>query len=59
MAAHAANDRYDRKHEAVPWHDGEFADWAKERDDDHPFHYRWGVNVWVSSHDLTPDDSFI
>ena len=51
--------RYEKKHEALAWHDGRFRIWAKEFSPVTPFHYMDGVTIWVSRDDLTPDDDFI
>lgn len=59
MAAAAANRMYDQLHEAKPFHDGTFTEWAKEYSRETPYHFRDGVTVWVSHEDLTPDDDFL
>jgi len=59
MAREAANRRYDKRHEDRPFHDGTERRWAKEYSASTPFHYRDGVTVWVSEHDLTPADNFL
>jgi hypothetical protein len=59
MAREAANARYDKVHKDRQYHDGTFTHWADERSDNHPFQARDGVTIWVSEHDLTPDDDFL
>jgi hypothetical protein len=59
MALASANATYDELHEGMPYHDGRFKSWAKERGEQTPFHYRDGVTIWVASADLTPDDDFL
>lgn len=59
MALAAAQRKYDELHEAKPFHDGTFKVWAEKRSDRTPFHYLDGVRIWVSAHDLTPDDDFL
>ncbi|MGZ8723173.1 MAG: hypothetical protein ACXWYG_03910 [Aeromicrobium sp.] len=64
MAAAAANRMYDLLHAELPYHDGTFSSWAKEPVDangvlTHAYHYREGVNVWVSPADASPDDKFL
>lgn len=59
----AANWKYDRKHEALPYHDGTFPEepsaWAKDRSSSHPYHYRDGVGIWLYGSDLNPEDQFL
>jgi hypothetical protein len=55
----AAKRRYAALHEALPFHDGSFKSWVKERSDSHPFHFSDGVQVWVSDVDYSPDDNFL
>lgn len=59
MELAAANWLYDQRHEAAPYHDGSFEDWAKERSASHPYHYRDGVRLWVSDVDYSPGDAFL
>jgi hypothetical protein len=59
MALASANSRYDKLHKDAPYHDGTFTHWSKERGPAHPFHYRDGVTVWVTQHNLTPDDNWL
>lgn len=54
-----ANWRYDQLHEKQPFHDGTFTRWSDTRSMRTPYHYRDGVRVWVSAHDLNPDDDFL
>lgn len=54
-AAHAA---YEALHRELPWHDGTFQSWAKERSSSHPYHFTHGVRVSVSDEDLAPWDTF-
>ena len=50
---------YDDLHEKVPFHDGTFTDWSPKWSRATPYHYKDGVQIWVSRHDLTPDDDFL
>ena len=59
MALAAANRRYDALHKSRPYHDGTFTVWTKEPTEQTPFHARDGVRIWVSRHDLTPEDDFL
>lgn len=59
MAQSWADARYDKKHEARPYHDGSFKQWSKDRNQRFRFHARDGVKIWVHSADLTPDDDFL
>lgn len=59
MSLAAAQRRYDKLHKDRPFHDGTFADWAESPSQSHPYHYLDGVRIWVSKHDLTPDDNFL
>lgn len=59
MASASANARYDARHDAMPFHDGSFGSWTKDRSPAHPFHFRDGVTVWVHGTDLNPDDDFL
>lgn len=55
----AAQRKWDAVHEAMPFHDGSFKSWVKERSDSHPFHYNDGVRWWVSDVDYSPDADFL
>lgn len=55
----AAERKWAALHDAMPYHDGSFKSWVKERSDSHPFHYTDGVRLWVSDVDYTPDDDFL
>lgn len=59
MEAASANALYDKRHDALPFHDGTFESWAKHRTPSHPYHFRDGVTVWVHTEDLAPDDDFL
>lgn len=59
MALEVNNRKYDRLHEKKPFHDGTETIWAEAYSKLTPFHYRDGVTIWVSRHDLTPDDDFL
>jgi hypothetical protein len=59
MVLRWAEARYDALHKDLPFHDGTFTSWGKERTNRTPFHYRDGVRIWVSKFDLTPDDNFL
>ena len=54
-----ADRAYGEKHKDKPFHNGREKGWAKSHSVKTPFHFRDGVRVWVSQHDLTPDDAFI
>lgn len=51
MNEQAAQARWQRLHEAKPWHDGTFESWREKPDDEHPFHFSHGTNVWVAETD--------
>lgn len=59
MEQKAADARYERLHENLPYHDGTFTNWAKDRSADHPYKYDEGVTVLVTPVDYTPDDLFL
>ena len=59
MERMAAVARYERLHEDLPYHDGTFSSWRKKPDDEHPYHFQWGVSVWVAEKDWSPDDDFL
>lgn len=59
MERDAAERKYDRLHEAMPYHDGTFTDWAKNPSAMHPYHYKAGVTIWVAPEDVNPDDGFL
>jgi hypothetical protein len=43
--------KYDARHQKLPWHDGTFTSWAKDRSDSHPYHHSSGTTIWVSTVD--------
>lgn len=51
METEAARARFARLHEKRPWHDGTFTDWAEEPSGDHPYHYTYGLRIWVTEVD--------
>lgn len=51
MQEQAANARFQRLHEARPWHDGTFTSWAEKPDEEHPYHFTHGTTVWVAETD--------
>lgn len=55
----AAERKWAELHEEMPYHDGSFKSWVKERCDSHPYHYTDGVRVWVADVDYSPDDQFL
>jgi hypothetical protein len=59
MEQAAAEWRYAELHKDLPFHDGTFTSWAKERSLSHPYHLSDGVSVWVAESDLTPHDHFL
>lgn len=59
MEREAAESRYDALHEAMPYHDGTHQVWSKERSAQRPYHFKSGVDIWVSTTDLNPDDDFL
>lgn len=46
-------------HEARPYHDGTFTDWAAQRTPSHPYHYNDGITIDVATTDDNPDDAFL
>lgn len=46
-------------HEEAPYHDGSFANWAKEPSSDFPFHYADGTGIYLSPFDERPGDKFL
>lgn len=58
MERKAALATYEALHEAAPFHDGRFSDWAKSRGPDHPYHATEGVSIGASDRDLAPRDEF-
>lgn len=59
MAQARYNAKYEALHSDLPFHDGTFTRWGKERTADTRFHYTEGVTVWVSDVDYSPDDDFL
>lgn len=59
MESQAANRKYDELHEAAPFHDGTFTEWAEKPSAATPYHFRDGVSVWVAPVDLSPGDKFL
>lgn len=59
MALAWARATYDAAHKELPFHDGLFRSWGKERTERTPYRYDEGVRLWVSRYDLTPDDDFL
>ena len=55
----AAEWKYAALHEDMPFHDGSFKSWAKERSDSHPYHFNDGVRLWVSDVDYDPDGTWL
>jgi len=55
----AAERRYKKLHEALPFHDGTFESWAKEASRSHPYHFLDGVRIYVAPADVNPDDAFL
>lgn len=47
------------KHEDAPYHDGSFANWAKEPSPEFPFHYADATSIYLSPFDERPDDNFL
>ena len=58
MERDAASAAYDKVHEKLKWHNGDFSSWAEERDAAHPYHYASGVKIGVADYDLAPHDKF-
>ncbi len=54
-----AKRRWEELHEEKPYHDGTFSVWSEKATERTPFHFQDGVTVWLSQHDLTPDDNFL
>lgn len=46
-------------HEALPYHDGQYRNWGKERTASTPYRYDDGVTIWVANYDVDPDDKFL
>lgn len=58
MEREAADAMYAALHEDVPFHDGTFTSWAKDRSHKHPYRFSEGVTIGVASTDLAPHDLF-
>lgn len=58
MEREAANWRFDEIHKDEPFHNGA-GDYSAKRSLEFPYHYRDGVNVWVSSEDLGLGGDFL
>lgn len=54
----AANWLFDEIHADKPFHNGA-GEYSAKRSRAFPYHYRDGVNVWVSSEDHDPDGDFL
>ena len=59
MELAAAERKWAALHQDMPWHDGKFQSWAKERSDSHPCHYSDGVKFWVSDIDYDPNGTWL
>ncbi len=59
MERDAAMARWRSLHEEMPWHDGTFKDWSKERSEQYPYHRDSGVTIYVTAEDMSPDDDFL
>lgn len=59
MEQAAAQARWQALHEDLPWHDGSFKSWAKERSRSHPYHFSHGTSVWVAETDLGLGGDFL
>lgn len=59
MAVEAISATFKDIHEDAPYHDGTFKSWSEKRSEFHPYHYSWGVNLWVAEEDLSPGDNFL
>lgn len=59
MNAAAATALYEEMHKDLPYHDGTFKSWAKDRSREFPFHYNDGVTIFAAPVDLQPDDDFL
>lgn len=59
MEQAAAAAFYDELHKDLPYHEGNFRLWRKERSHETPFHYLDGVRIWVSPEELDPEDDFL
>lgn len=49
---------YDALHEKRPFHDGTFSSWAEKASEEHPYHYRDGIEIMALETDVNPDDLF-
>lgn len=58
MEADAAQRAYQKLHEAKPYHDGTFTDWAEHRSSSKPYHYSDGVTIFAAPFDFSPGDDF-
>lgn len=58
MERDAADAAYAKLHEEEPYHNGSFTSWSKHRGEEHPYHFRDGVSIGVTDHDVTPWDKF-
>lgn len=54
----AAERRLDEIHADAAFHDGTRTHWSKEATPETPYHYRDGVKVWVSEHNLNPGNTW-
>lgn len=59
MERDAANAKWAQLHDARPWHDGTFRNWAEKPSDQHPYHRDHGVTIGVAQSDLRPHDLFL
>lgn len=58
MERDAADAAYAKLHEKEPYHNGSFTSWSKDRGEEHPYHFRDGVSIGVTDHDVAPWDKF-
>lgn len=59
MELAAAERKWAALHEDMPFHNGDFTSWAKERSDSHPCHYNDGVRIWVADVDYDPEGTWL
>lgn len=59
MQLAAINAMYDDHYKGREYHDGTFTVFLEKRTALTPFHVREGVTLWLSPHDLSPDDDFL
>lgn len=59
MEQASATARLAMKHEAKPYHNGNFTSWSERQSPSHPNRFDDAVRIWVNDVDLSPDEDWL